>query len=481
MNLATASKKINIERYMLLASALCLLLGSVLYYKERITFSDTAWYITKIITEHTFSVSSYRFIAVITQLLPYLGNAMGLSLKAILILYSVNMMLLPVAGIFVSVFWFRETRTGWSILLFYILSSALLFYYPVTEFQMGLCVTLFYIGLFEHFNQKRIKPIVFWTLSILILPTIVFSHPLSLLALSGWLAWQIAVNSNTWKNSIAVACITGAAYVVKSIFFKIPYEDNKARGLDHFSNLSLADLDSTLVNSYLKYVRQDYFLLPLLLLAGIAGLLWMRKYIAAGCYIAIVSGCWVLVSVTFMNDPYNYYYEHMYQAVPFFTVIAFARYTMPLIPLVPRTIAMLLVIVISFTKIDSGKVLMRERLKWMDRVFALIDRKQSRKAILNADDINIGWDKFSFWATPYESLLYSSLRGPQYTKTIFPIVNMQDASWKAQMGRDNVFAEYHFSSNSQFPGQYFGLDNSPYLILDEVFSKDVLNSLNYGQ
>ena len=67
-----------------------LLLGAVVFYKERMVFSDAAHIVFYEINQGKLQIQVERYGAFITQIWPLLGSKLNLSLKAILILYSLS-------------------------------------------------------------------------------------------------------------------------------------------------------------------------------------------------------------------------------------------------------------------------------------------------------------------------------------------------------------------------------------------------------
>lgn len=401
---------------------------SVLFYKERIAFADTAAYVSHIIARNSFEIAMHsRFVGGLAQILLYLGIQLGLPLKALMILYSVNFALIPVACALISMRWFKESRTAWSILMFYTLMSFYMFYYPVSEYQIGLCLFLFYIGLYHHYQAGGVKTFVFVLMSLLLIPSVIFCHPLAAPVFISWIIFQLC-NEPAQKRSIALVAIAGvAAFIVKRSFFSIEYEEQKSNVADNFLKFSFDELAQELGRSSIRFIVQDYFLLIILSVATIVVLIWQHKKMAAILFPLILVGWWMLVTVSFMNDRYDHYYEHMYQAIPLFVALGFCSFVLPVLPAWPRVFVLTAVMAISFAKIINGQGWLAERFAWMNRCFKMMDTLHCKKAIFTQEHIPGGRFCIASWSIPYEALLISSLDDPKQSKVILMKGNLEDA------------------------------------------------------
>ena len=191
----------TIERFFLFLLMIGLCTLSVVFYKERILFNDTLKCLYDLFYKDALNVTTNRYISIFGELLPFLAFKGGGSLKSVLLLYSLNLILLPVVLSLISMYWFRETRTAWTILLYYVLMSARLFYYPISELQAGLGFLLFYTGFWDFAMRQPapVRPLTFWCASLFFIPTIIFSHPLALLVFFGWIVLRLALAPRQWQ------------------------------------------------------------------------------------------------------------------------------------------------------------------------------------------------------------------------------------------------------------------------------------------
>jgi hypothetical protein len=455
-----------------------LLTLSVLFYKERIAFADTAAYVSHIIARDSFEIAMHsRFVGGLTQIFLYMGMHMGLPLKALLILYSLNFALIPVACALISMRWFKETRTAWSILLFYTLMSFYMFYYPVSEYQVGLCLFLFYIGLYRHYQAGGIKTVFFILLSLLFIPSVIFCHPLAAPVFISWIIFQL-FNDPDQKRSLGLITLAGiASFLVKRNYFSIQYEDQKSDVIDNFLKFSFDELFQNLGRSFLKFLIHDYFLLIILSVATIIILIWQHKKITAIVFPLILIGWWMLVTVSFMNEQYDHYYEHMYQAIPFFVALGFCSFVLPALPSAPRIIALAAIMTISFAKIINGHGWLEERFTWMKRCFIMMDSLHCKKAIFTSEHIPGGRQCIAAWSLPYETLLISSLEDRKESKVILVKGSLEDA-----LNTKNEVLDVDPDPNYPLLGeQYFRITGEQYCVPQTSLDLKTIEYLKTGK
>lgn len=406
----------------LLLSAITLLIFSFIFALQRIIFTDTAVYAFHIITTQGFNVSTNRFVSVLSQLLPLAGVGLGLPLKTLIYLYSINCILIPLVAAALCYFTFKNAATALSVLLFYTIMNVWLFYYPVSEFQMGLCCLLVYHAFLTwYFKKEQPKPALFYGLSFFLIVIIAFSHPLSLYVLLAWLVWFLIDNPSGRKRIMlfpaAVGLLSNGA---KELFFKkhegsYVYDDARSEGLKNFKAPVSSYFDSVLSKTSLHAFTGDYYIILILAALLFVFFLLKKKWFAGFYFIGVLFLFWLLVTVSFRDYAYDHYPEHLYQPVPFFIALVFGKYVFALAKNTwIRTSVLSLIFCIAFAKIYSNNKYYTDRLDWYQHYIGLMHQKQIHNGALAPEHIDFG-DKYSYWASMAESYLLSSLPGPDST------------------------------------------------------------------
>ena len=73
-----------------LGALVLLLIGAVIYFRERMLFADASAILFKIINSGQIEIVEHRYGSFITQLFPYLAVKLHLSLEIIVLLYSIS-------------------------------------------------------------------------------------------------------------------------------------------------------------------------------------------------------------------------------------------------------------------------------------------------------------------------------------------------------------------------------------------------------
>lgn len=452
-------------------AALVLLVLAIWLAPERVIFTDTAVYLyTLADTGHAY-IATNRFICLLSQILPLAGVAAGLSLKTVIYLYSINCILIPLACSFICLRVFRNKEIALAIILFYILMDAWVFYYPVTEFQMGLCLLLLYHAFVLWYCNKE-KPGIglFLLVSIPMVTTIIFSHPLALYVYFAWSAWLFLNHPASRKRLLVWPPVVAlAVHFIKEHFFKAmvgatSYDEQRKEGLANFKAPVSTYFDSLLGKGALKALTGDYFILLLLVLVLLIFYAGRKQWLTLLFFSGTVFGFWLLVTVSFKAWPYDHYPEHLYQPVPFFVALAFATAAPVLLRDNRLRAACLLVIFgISFGKIYNNHDFFTGRLDWYRQYINLMHRAGIRNATLSETHKVYGI-QYSYWASNCESSLLSAMPGPD--SAVHIIVNGDAA--RLNENRDG-------QPISLSP--YFGKIKEDFVSLDSLFGAGLLDSI----
>lgn len=465
---------------------LILLIFAVLFANERIIFSDTAGYLMEMVNKEGFVVPTNRFVSIFSQLLPLAGIKLELSLATVVVLYSLNFILIPIGCAVLCSIWLKQWKVAVSILLLYTLMSTHVFYYPVSEFQIGLCLLFLFHAVFLYTIAGRFScpaRVALYLFQYLLLLVIVFSHPLSMLVFVGWAIWLFLIRPQNRKALIMPFVIAIAMFLVKELFFKaqlngVAFDEQRAEGIKNFASLFPNYFEGNLFRSFIGAMKDDYFLLPVLCIV-FSFLLWRgKRRLAALALPALLAFFTLLVCVSFYQDSYNYYYEHLLLPVPFFLALAFC--TLDIRKHQGRNLrfaALTLVFAVSVLKVYSGHEVRERRFAWYRQYLGLMETLEVQKATLSRDYISVD-ERGTYWPAAFESLLLSSLKGPDSSKTLFLVWNYNSLREDIKVRDKLAYDGGHWTIDIYNP-KYFRLNKSqPYLVLDSVVDPKLLMDLS---
>src|SRR5688500_6624249 len=99
------------KRHLIILGHLSLIITAILaiyFFKERVLFVDPGQQLFEMINEQNFKVFVGRHSMMINQTIPLIGIKMGLSLKTLMILYSISFVIIYYLCFLLSVYKFKN-------------------------------------------------------------------------------------------------------------------------------------------------------------------------------------------------------------------------------------------------------------------------------------------------------------------------------------------------------------------------------------
>jgi len=436
-----------------------LLLGAVVFWKERMLFSDASYISSQIINTQQLQIQQWRYGAFITQLFPLLASKMHLSLQALLVWYSAsfNIFYLSVAGLLV--FYFKEYRLAILMGFYYTLMSSDSFYWCNNEVYQGIAwMFLFYASFLKwgRRQQKTVTMMIWW---LLLAGVALITHPLVIIPFV-YLYVFLWVYREDWpfnnKQSFWLGTMLGGLVMGKIILSKrfssydtgmIPY----VRDINPMKALA-----SDMAGNILQQALVNYWFVPILLVWGLASAIKEKRYVLA----ALSGGgsflYFLLICITFKN------YEAFYTESELMPLIIIA--TTPFIYIsLPKLryntgIALLTVIfLVRIGYIGYSSQIFANRLAVLESILTKMEQQGINKLILVKQEEAIDPKLILDWGTPAESLHLSALKGDQPQKSF---VVLQAGKLADVKGVDNktFIASFGTLPAGKLNGHYYQLD-----------------------
>jgi len=391
---------------------------------------------------------------------------------------------MPVLLALLALFWLRQPFTALAILLQFTLMNALLFYYPVSEFQAGLGLLLLYDGIAEHCESGTRRSRTIFTISTLLLvPTIAFSHPFAMPVFACWLVYRI-INKHPRRAQLALAIFCfAAAWLLKKAFFETTYEALKELGWKQIRPFGLNYYYGPLGQSFFRYVIADAFLVPIVLVLTCALLAFQKKWRLLLSALAFMLALYTLVMIAFEDfggaHTYDHYYEHFLQAPIAFLLLAL-RDALRDARLDGKIVAgaLGLVFILSFAKISNRSEWHERRQRWQYKLLAQMDELHLKKAIIGRKWCPEGMWMGSFWSSSAETLILSAMQGPEKSKTLYMAWNVDEVHEPYQSS-DQIITDGDAWPQESFPARYFRLGHKPYVFLENILPDSTLQSFRW--
>lgn len=376
---------------------------SLVFYKERTIFLDTAFNLFYIINKRGFAIQIYRFGDLITQLLPHLAVKAGMPLDIVLQLYSVSFVLFYSCLYFICGSLLKRYDFALIILLVNILFVSDTFYWMLSQLPQAVAILM---TVFALASRKPVRPVSAIIIAVALV-TVVFFHPLILFVMGFSLLFFMLGNYSIVDKKLcfSIAAVYAAGMIIKFFIFKTPYEAHSMSGLKNFIRL-FPDYITLFSNRRLLHnCLTKYYWMPALFVVSVFYYFKIKDWRKLGLLVVSFAGYLLLVNVCypFPVTP-EFYIENLYIPLAVFIALPLVFDVAPAIKNTNITVTVFLLILVSAgIRFYTSHTVYTARLDYERQ---LLNEYGDRKVIINATQK----DKdvlLMIWGTPYEFLLLS--------------------------------------------------------------------------
>lgn len=404
---------------------LVLCIFSILFYKERIIYIDSANYITNII-QTGYPLISGRYGALFSQLLPLLAIKAGLSLKAVLISYSLSFILLFYLVFLVCVYILKNTGAGIIIVLILSLCVRDTFYYAVTEMHQGMVFSVFlYAWLYSPLNNETQNKLVKTIVPLAVVILCFITYPATIFPLLFTLFFFL-IEKRQYFNFYyyIVLFFTIALFLTKALLTS----ENAPEGREYAQILNFSE---SLVNIFelpaIVYLKGHsgtftmiYVYFEIILLSLSLFYIYSKNYLKLSLMWIFTISYTVVNAILHSKGDSGIVLEKSFIPLGFFVALPFASDLLPKLKINSYLILSLFVIILflRIRDISLRAKVQRERLAYISSVCNYARNLKGQKFFFKQENLN--HDKILInWAFGMESLLMSSLESPDSSITIF--------------------------------------------------------------
>ncbi len=419
INDAKTMKNTIVPKFEFAAFSLLFLLYGFLclhFYVERSTMTDYSFQLFKMIQTENFNIEHLRYGSVTTQWMVIPLIKMGVSLKTLLVAYSINIYLQYIIAFLIIRYYFSNQLIAWSLIAYCMATIHFGFFYMGCELVFGavwICTLIALLSRIESNAEVKKSDYYLLIFNLLLLLT---THAF-LLVISGLLITFLALFQFS-KTKLMVVGTLGALFLIKLQFFTDGYESGKFSGttkdifLPHAINASyFTYFFKQQWNHVFKWVKFLWIAIAVLLLIK-------RRWVFVLTAIVALFGLY-LVIYSFMPNGESVAYMDSYQSVIYLlgwliAAIAFYRY----LPALSNYFigAVFIVSLIGLLNIYHEKQY-TDRVEYYRQVMKDAEQKGCNKIF--AQDNEVDMQKVLLtWATPYETLMLSTLNGKSQTMYI---------------------------------------------------------------
>lgn len=411
---------------------LLLLFIATFFAYERIINSDAAFYLFKLIHFETFNIEHGRYSAFISQLfiLPFIK--FNVNLKYLVFIYSIGFVFLFYL-IFILIDKVLNDRNSALTLIFVlVVGLAHPHYRPVSESTQGLAYSLILPGILQsinYFKRQSNNLILKYLTALIVILLCFFSHPITIFPLGFILVHYMLDNRKALKDFLPWFLIFTLIIIFTSKAFlgsASSYEEGKI--------LNFRSFETDLRNLFELYPTKYYFkrwdtlyLIPLILfiLSNIYYLV-NRKYLKASLLFFGSLGFFTIHNIIYSEGGSGIELEKNYMTLNLFIFYAFFHDIYPSIKSKLVKLAVFIIILVFSTSLIlrvSGTY--ENRIKYYKDLTTELKNAKGKK--FYTESKNIDKEEVLFlWGVPFESLLYSSLEGPEYSNTIYLFEDIEE-------------------------------------------------------
>jgi len=459
-----------------------LLLGllSLIWYKERTTTMDSAFYIFQIIQAQDFDIVNGRWGSAPTQVLPLIAVKLGYTLKTILKLYSVNLWLYQYAFFIVITHIVHQRWVGLmhalSLILFYRFS----FYYAASEVHFAFAPTFLFFALISKIkkeNELNLNRLLF-VLATLCVIYISYTHLLFLI-IALFLAGYVFISDSSARKStyFYITFFLSVVWIIFKILSvkKGSYDAGKMPEITAFIE-TFKNLKSAQSYQFIKNFGYDHYKLPALifLISCVAGF-YYKKVFSTMATIAFLMAFSFLIIVTYRMGEGLVVQENYWILCGIPLGVLFTDNFLKQINAKLFTLISVLIVGYSIFCINKSRLLYHQKFDLINRIASNARNIGRNKLIVNRE--NISNQLFvTDWVTAVESIVYTSIENPDSAIALYvtPDINQFDAALGDNPDKllTVSFAPLWYDQHS-LPKKYFNIKKQTYFKMNSVIDKNL--------
>ncbi len=439
-----------------------LLFLSLLWYRERVVFLDIAYHLFYLLKDRGFAIQNGRFGAAFTQLFPLSGAALGLSINAISLLYSASFILLPALVFGLLLGPLRNPKMALAYLLFVVSMMTHTFFWTQSELPQTMAFLALFAGILERELSRENLSLGFWVAAQILLLTICFSNPLSPIAFFYLLFFFALRYPGKRRLLIAVGSSFLLFWMVKSLFFRYPYDQTAMSGLKNFKSLFPHYFNLQSNRDFVRYFLYDYYVAGLLLVAIVMFYFRRRAWLSLGLLLCFFVGYTALVNISNPAGADQFYMENQYLLLPFFIALPIAYDLFPLIKKVAFQQVLLGAIVgLCILRIALTQPFYHKRLQWNEALLAQTAGLPNTKIVLPASAAPTK-TLLMTWGSSYELWLLSTLNGGP-ARSLIMEENAGEFDWA--LDRNKAFiTKWGVFDYAELKGPYFPFPDTSHYV-----------------
>ncbi len=446
----------RLTRALLAAVPLFLALFAWRFAQERL-YADSGYYLARVINEDGFRIEHGRWVLALAQLLPWIGLKLGLSLKTLILLHSLNNVVWLLACVLFTLRVLRSPITALALVCVHLIGLTHGLFCPIFELYYGVDVLLL---AWATIHATHLGVQVRMPLLVLCVALAATSHFLALLIGVGLLLLD---PKSYRRRDLLVVCVTAALVTVLHLLTLSTYERSS---LEFFVDVRRAEALFSLrhVGELLGYLATHYADVTVLAMITVAALLRSKGWRCAGIFLLVLV---VLHGFTWLRLPgtiHDRYREQMNFATTAWVVIVFCMYAVPRLRW--RALGVALLLAASLFRMVRAEWIApwyAERTALIQAEVTLAQEGEMSKGIVVAP-VYFGPPHHLIdvsWSTSVESLLLSASNGPAQTVSLITTEDLAAPDMQADLDAF-IFRRWDVLPTTWLNARYFNAPEGRY-------------------
>lgn len=384
-----------------------LVILAILFYKERVVFSDFAYYIFLIVKDNTF-ISTQRLVTAIPELPAVLARKTQMPLSMITSIYSVSLILYYFLCYLVCGGLLKQYRFAVLLLLTNVLFISDSFYMPQNELFESVSLLVVAAAIIAYENDRG-RGIVSQLFVFIALTTAGFGHMLVLFPSVYLFAFFFLDKNKYIKRSLLYIpfIFFVIIFLLKKYVFLSQYDAGRLDSLNNFISLFPNYFDTYSFHTFVSRCYYVYYWMPIFWIGIIIFYIIEKSWYKLALFVVFSFGYLLLINVCFPNSDVQPAYieiEYMPLAVilglPFmFDIFPRLQYRYIGVALIP------LVVITGCLRIWATHSKYTARLNW-ERAY--LKKNGDRKLVV--DFRTVPMDTLMMeWASPFEFWILSTI------------------------------------------------------------------------
>lgn len=452
---------------------LLLLFIATFFAYERIINSDAAFYLFKLIHFETFNIEHGRYSAFISQLfiLPFIK--LNVSLKSLVFIYSVSFVLLFYLVFLLIDKGLNDRKSALALIFVLVVGLAHPHYRPVSESTQGLVYALILPGILRRnnfFSKQSYNLLAKYFAALAIIALCFFSHPITIFPLAFILVHYVINDLRSlkkplpWLILITIVLIFASKAVLDSAS---SYEEDKILNINDFGE-ALKDFFKIYPTKYYFARLESLFIIPSILFF-ITNIFYLvnKNYLKASLLILSSLVFFIIHNIIYRQGGSGIELEKNYMTLNLFIFYAFFQDFYPSLKgKTYKLTALIVPLILSTITILNASGTYEDRIKYYDELSTELKNAEGKKFYTESKNIDQKEVLF-LWGVPFETLLYSSLEGPEHSNTIYLFENIEELP--DYINDPDLFLCVFFWPRwdvNSLNQDYFRLPSEPYRYLD---------------